>query len=93
VRVAAALPAVVLGVLIAFTLTVLNGAEREQHGWIWGAEIAYLVLLAGWCLGWLAFASPRGHGRQRPRLTSPVVALASLVGWLIVLGEALQHPK
>ena len=81
----------VAGVALAYTLTVLNGAEREQHAWSWGAEITYLVLLAIWCLGWLAFAIPRD--RQRWRLAWTIVPVLAVAGWLAVLAEALHHPK
>ncbi len=82
----------VIGVALAYTLTVLNGSEREQHAWSWGAEIAYLLLLALWCLGCVAFALARDQeGRRRLAWTIvPVVAVAS---WLAVLAEALHHPK
>ena len=84
----------VVGVAFAYVLTVFNGAEREQHAWSWGAEITYLVLLAIWCLGWLAFVIPREQdGRQRWRLAWTVVPVLAVAGWVAVLAEALHHPK
>jgi len=94
VRVAAALPAVVVGIAIALTLTVFNGAEREQRAWSWGAEVVYLTLLAIWCLGWIVFASPQDRRSERwGRGAQVALLLVAVTGWLIVLGEALQHPK
>lgn len=84
----------VVGVALAYTLTVLNGSEREQHAWSWGAEITYLVLLAFWCLGWIAFTLPRDQeGRRRWRLAWTIVPVVAVAGWLAVLAEALHHPK
>lgn len=84
----------VVGVALAYTLTVFNGAEREQRAWSWGAEITYLILLALWCLGWVVFALPRDQeGRRRWRLAWTIVSVVAVGGWLAVLAEALHHPK
>jgi hypothetical protein len=86
--------AVVVGVALAYTLTVLNGAEREERAWSWGGEIIYLVLLALWCLGSVAFVLPGDRtGRRRWRLAWTIVPVLAVAGWLAVLGEALRHPK
>jgi hypothetical protein len=92
-RVAAASFFVLVGSVVAFALTALNGAETDERRWSWGLEAIYLVVLAIWCLGWILFAE-RWSQNPRLRFVAPVVVLGvSVIGWVVVFRSALSHPK